>query len=271
MTSKESTGQVFGSEVLSREVGDFRLVECLYAASSEMPRHTHAISHISLVLRGSYTERYDRYERDCEPSTLIVHPPGEDHRVRFHRAGARIFSIHLTPRWVARVRDHTKILDAPAAFRGWPSSLALRLYRELRATDAAAPLAIESLLLGVVAEASRQVGTYEKQLPRWLERVRELLHARFAETVVFSELAGAASVHPVYLAREFRRHFGCTAGEYVRRLRVEAACRAISGSDAPLSEIASAVGFYDQSHLTNTFKRLTGMSPARYRRAARSS
>lgn len=269
--SKESTRQVFGTEVLSREVGDFRLVECLYDAASEMPRHTHDISHISVVLRGSYTERYGQRERGCEVSTLIVHPPGEDHHVRFHAVGARIFSIHLKARWVGRVRDHTKILDTPAAFRGWPSSVALKLYRELRERDAASPLAVESLVLGIVAEASRQAGTYERRVPRWLERVRDLLHARFAETVIFSELAAAAGVHPVYLAREFRRHFGCTAGEYVRRLRVEAACREISGSDAPLSAIASSVGFYDQSHLSNVFKRLTGMSPARYRRAMRSS
>ena len=77
------------------------------------------------------------------------------------------------------------------------------------------------------------------------------------------------TVHPVYLAGKFRRHYGASVGEYVRRLRLKTACRELSHSDAPLSDIAAGVGFYDQSHFTNACKRLTGMTPAQYRAAFR--
>jgi AraC family transcriptional regulator len=270
MGAKESSRRIFGSEVLNRKVSDFRLVDCLYPADSEMPRHTHEVSHLSLVLSGNYTERYGRNERACEAAMLIVHPPDEDHSVAFREKGARVFSLHLRPKWVERIRDYSKILDEPAAFRGLPASLAARLYREVRQWDAVTPLVIESLALQIIAETSRQVSLSEKRVPRWLERVREMLHAQFAETVRFSELAAAAEVHPVYLAREFRRHFRCTMGEYLRRLRVEIACEIISKSEMPLNEIAVRVGFYDQSHLTNACKRLTGLTPAQYRATFRS-
>ncbi len=84
----------------------------------------------------------------------------------------------------------------------------------------------------------------------------------------FLTLAAIASVvgmHPVYLAREFRKHFRCTVGQYQRRLRIESACLEISRSDTPLAEVAAAVGFYDQSHFSRTFKRITGLTPAEYR------
>jgi AraC family transcriptional regulator len=81
-----------------------------------------------------------------------------------------------------------------------------------------------------------------------------------------AEIARAAGVHPVYLARTFREHHGMTIGEYVRKLRIEHACRLISTTGAPLSEIALAAGFCDQSHFSRTFKRVTGSSPAEYRR-----
>lgn len=136
--------------------------------------------------------------------------------------------------------------------------------------DEAAPLMIESLALEIVAAASRQASSYERRIPRWLEQVREMLHARVSENIAFAELAAVAGVHPVYLAREFRRHFRCTMGEYVRRLRVETACRIMSRTDMPLNEIAVRVGFYDQSHFTNAFKRQTGLTPAQYRAALRS-
>jgi AraC family transcriptional regulator len=267
-----SRGQrpIFG-KVTRRELADFSLVESIYPASSVMARHTHELAHISIVLRGAYAERYGRRERLAEPSLLVIHPPDEDHSVTFQSAGARVFSIHLNSLWLERVRDYSKILDSPADFSGgYPASLALRLYREFREMDEVAPLMIESLALEIIAAASReQASPAEHKLPRWLEQARELLHATFTGQVTLAAVSAAVGVHPVYLASKFRKHYRCTVGEYVRRLRLEAACRELSGADAPLSDIASSVGFYDQSHFTNAFRRHIGMTPAQYRAAFR--
>ena len=260
-------------KVTSRELADFSLVESVYPASSVMARHTHELAHISIVLRGAYAERYGRRERLAEPSLLVIHPPDEDHSVVFENAGARVFSIHLKPLWLERVRDYSKVLDSPADFcGGQPASLALRLHQEFRAMDGVAPLMIESLALEIISAATRrQTPAGQTPPPRWLEQARELLHATFAGHVTLGAVAEAVGVHPVYLASSFRKHFHCTVGEYVRRLRIEAACREASGTDAPLCEIAAANGFYDQSHFTNVFRRHTGMTPAQYRAAFRSS
>ena len=272
MESKVRQRQVFGEETRELELADFRLVESLYTPSSTMPRHTHELAHISIILQGAYTEHYGRKNRAGEPNVLVLHPPGEDHSVTFHQTGARVFSIHVKPRWLERVRDYSKVLDSPADFQGGiPAWLAVRLYREFRQTDEVSPLMIESLALEIIATTSRRSRLTEHKPPRWLEQVREMLHARLSEDVAFASIADAVGVHPVYLARQFRKHYRCTMGEYVRRLRVEAVCREIVRSGKPLSEIASQTGFYDQSHLTNTFKRLTGMTPGEFRRVFRQS
>jgi AraC family transcriptional regulator len=260
-------------EVTRRELADFSLAESIYPPNSAMARHTHELAHISIVLGGAYVERYGRRERLAEPSFLIIHPPDEDHSVKFASEGARVFSLHLKPLWLARVRDYSRILDSPADFSGGasPARLALRLYHEFCGMDEVAPLMIESLALEIVAAASRHASPSKQRAPRWLEQARELLHATFAGQVTLGAVAQEVGVHPVSLAAGFRRHYHCTVGEYVRRLRIEAACREVSGSDAPLSEIAPAHGFYDQSHFTNVFKRHTGMTPAQYRAKFRSS
>lgn len=272
MESKGGHRPAFGKETRKLELADFTLVESLYPPSSRMPRHTHDLAHISIVLQGAYIERYGHKNRAGEPSILVLHPPDEDHLVTFHNTGARIFSIHIKPQWLERVRDYSKVLDSPADFRGGvPAWLAVRLYREFREMDEVSPLMIESLALEIIAVTSRCLSLTEHRAPRWLEQVREMLHARLSEEVTFDNIAEAAGAHPVYIARQFRKHYYCTMGEYVRRLRVEAVSREITRSDTPFSEIASTLGFYDQSHLTNTFKRLTGMTPGQYRRAFRSS
>lgn len=101
--------------------------------------------------------------------------------------------------------------------------------------------------------------------PDWLGRVREILHDRPTEVVRMADLAREADVHPVHLARVFRRHHGCTLAEYQRRLRIRAACARLAG-DEPLSVIALSVGFADQAHFTRRFKELVGVPPGKYRR-----
>jgi transcriptional regulator GlxA family with amidase domain len=51
--------------------------------------------------------------------------------------------------------------------------------------------------------------------------------------------------------------------------RLEFACGEVCFSEAPLSDVALAAGFCDQSHFSRAFKRHTGFSPAEYRAAAR--
>lgn len=54
-------------------------------------------------------------------------------------------------------------------------------------------------------------------------------------------------------------------GHYIRQRRVEFACHRLMASGDPLAEIAFEAGFADQSHLTNTFRRLVGMPPGAFR------
>jgi AraC family transcriptional regulator len=175
--------------------------------------------------------------------------------------------------WLKRLEPPQGILDRAADFQGGPLVVvALRIHREFQLMDEASPLALEGLFLELLAEAWRcRTPPGGRRRPRWTERVRELLHAHFAEHLSLTSLAESVGVHPVYLASEFRRHYGRSIGAYVRRLRVDYACRQLVGTDATLAEIALAAGFADQSHFSRTFKSHVGMTPLAYRRDSRLS
>ena len=128
-------------------------------------------------------------------------------------------------------------------------------------------LGAEELVLEMLAELGGMGASRgERRAPGWLARVRDQLHARYGVVIRVADLAHEAGVHPVHLARVFRRHHGCTVGKYVQRLRVEHACGALSESATSLSSIALETGFSDQAHFTRRFKELTGMSPGQYRK-----
>jgi AraC family transcriptional regulator len=260
--------QLQSRTLASREVAGLRLAETAYPARLRMPRHAHAPASFSLVLTGGYEETTGARRFDCRPATLVCRPPEESHAVSFHDAEVRIFRVEVGGVWLERARECRLSWEGAKEFdAGSAHSSALRLYREFRTADQFSALAVEGLALELLAEAGRAYARTPKRKspPAWLTEARDLLRERLTETFSLAELARRAGVHPVHLAHEFRRHFGTSAGEYARRLRVEEACRALARTDLPLSAVAARAGFYDQSHLTNSFKRATRMTPAQYR------
>jgi len=146
-----------------------------------------------------------------------------------------------------------------------------RIREEFRSPDQAAGLAIEGYSLALLTELHRaKTRTQEGVRPGWLIRAEELVHATLDDTPSLAEIAAAVEVHPVHLSRTFRRFYGCTLGEYVRRLRVRRAAEALVRTDLPLSRIALEAGFSDQAHFSRVFKQLVGCTPSAYRGSFRS-
>ena len=120
----------------------------------------------------------------------------------------------------------------------------------------------------MLAEASRRAAKGAgRPAPAWLQQARALVEAHFAEPLTLAAVARRVGVHPVHLARTFRRVHQTTFAAYVRHVRIEFARRELAASIAPLGDIAAAAGFCDQSHFSRLFKRYTGLTPAEYRLA----
>jgi len=254
-----------------REMAGLALTESSYPARLRQPRHEHEPASFSLVLAGGYSETVGRKTFDCRPATVVFRPLAESHSVAFADAAVRIFRLDVRPQWLER-RGVSAALTPAASACGARAWLALRLYREFREPDEFSPLSVEALALELWAETAREAARErEARPPRWLERAREMLREQPADAPTLAQIAAEVGVHPSRLAHEFRRCYRVTAGEYLRRLRVERAARALASSTLSLSEVAAAAGFYDQSHMTNAFKRATGATPAEYRAAFRAA
>jgi AraC family transcriptional regulator len=261
-------GSLYGEALRSRVLTGLVLSERRYAPFFRTPKHAHGHALLCLVIQGGYTETFGTRTRTCEPPLLIFHPADEIHTEQFHQIGGRLFIIELEPKWLERVRDQAQVIEEAAEFRsGDLVYLGMRLHREfLHGADDLSQLILEGLVLTILGEASRRPSVPPPQKPpAWLLQVREMLHARFTESLTLGEIAQSVGVHPVYLAQMFHKYFKCTVGAYIRQLRLDFARRELATSDAPLCQIALAAGFSDQSHFTRTFKRYVGVTPAQYR------
>ena len=262
-----------GVRLRTLNLGDFVLTETEHQPKQRLPRHCHELANIAFVLSGSFTEVLDRKSIECEPQSLLIKPAGEAHANRYGQAGMHCLLIELTNQQSDAGFVYSRALNEVTHLRiGNMAALGWRIYKELRLMDSATPLAIEGLILELLATISRQRNVSIGRVPPyWLNQVKDLLETHFSQEMKLARLAALVNVHPVHLARAFRQHFGCTIGDYVRNVRINFACDQLRHSDKSIAEIALAAGFADQSHFSRVLKMNFGVTPKQFRTNLRSS
>jgi AraC-like DNA-binding protein len=98
-----------------------------------------------------------------------------------------------------------------------------------------------------------------------LRRVMAYVDARIGGPISLDDLANVAGVSRFHFHRQFRKSVGVTPHEYVLRARIERAKGLLTASDLTVGEVSGAVGFADQSHFSNIFRKLTAMTPRSFR------
>jgi AraC-like DNA-binding protein len=224
--------------------------------------------YLAVVLEGSMVKSFRATTMDFAGGSAFTMPAGLWHGATFGARGSTIVIIRPN-------RDSTPLTDAFRRLvelrgRGF-NWLAWRLAAELRASDAAAPMAAEGFALEILAATAREAALDRRvgRTPQWLGTAEEYIRARIGEPVGLSELASAVGVNAAHLARVFRSRYGLSVGAFGRRVRLDWAAAEIARNDRPIAEIAAEAGFADQSHFTRIFRQHVGTTPARFREEAR--
>jgi AraC family transcriptional regulator len=240
----------------------------------QVPRHTHETPHFILITQGVYQTEARNQPGVCSPGTLIFNPAGTTHRDCFRSTRGRFLSI-CPGAEAARMLGQTSPLPRVVGGVGLHGSndpliddrmIGDRIVHELRCGLPSSTMVLECLgleLIGGLAHLGERSGS--RTAPGWLMQARELIDDRVCDDLSITDVATSAGVHPVYLARAFRRYFQCSPGEYLRRRRLHRVQQLLFGTDLPLAQIALQCGFSDQSQMTRAFSSTFGMPPARYR------
>jgi AraC family transcriptional regulator len=102
-----------------------------------------------------------------------------------------------------------------------------------------------------------------------VERAIDFMEGNLSEPLALADVAKASGLSPSHFARRFKSATGAPPHQYLMAMRVERAKRMLLERE-PIVDIALACGFTHQEHLTRIFRRLTGMTPASFRRASQS-
>jgi AraC-like DNA-binding protein len=108
-------------------------------------------------------------------------------------------------------------------------------------------------------------------LTRWqVRRARAFIAANVAASISTSDIAATCGLSRSYFTSAFRRATGQTPHQCLLRHRIEKAKQLLLG-ELNIADVALTCGFADQSHLTRTFSKHTGVSPGLWRRERRES
>lgn len=230
----------------------------------DIHRHQHADMHVVLLLAGHYVSDAAGMPAVCTEPAVILNPPGTEHRDRFRSRDGLFLTLTMPSDSLARLCDGHAMGDQPRRLPRRSLARAMHLLPEVRHWEHASPLAIEAIFTELLADAMpRPTPTTGDRLQRVLDR----LEADHAPPPSLAELAAIAGLHPVYLARVFRKRHGIAPSEYLRKRRLHRAVSLIARRRT-LARAASELGFVDESHLHRAFVAEFGMTPGAFRRLA---
>lgn len=240
------------------------------------PRHTHEHYAVGVIERGALGFYYRGENVVASSGDINLCLPGEVHTGEPAAEGGWSYRMfYLEPALLERLtgelsgRSGTLPFFSPGMLQDAALARRLHALHQLFESPEILPLERETRLLEVLGDFVRRYADAPlPALPTGREpaavgQVKDYLHAHYAEEITLTKLAQLTGLSRYHLVRVFRDTTGVPPHAYLRQLRVERAKCAL-GEGRSIAQVALAMGFADQSHLTRWFKRFWGYTPGHY-------
>lgn len=259
-----------------RHFGGLSLMQADFT-THDFPQHTHDALVIAVTEQGGSVVKSRGALQDATPATLFVFNPEEPHGGWMGRSTRwRYRSLYLTRQALGRLAGELGIDAVPYFTRNSftdrdliDAFLAMHLVLE----EGRDVFAERELLVGAFGTLFQRRGSGRNRImapPRdrvLLSRAIGRMREEYASDLRLEELAAGVGLTTFQLIGLFKRTVGLTPHAYLTQVRLGMACRHLRHSPR-LAEVASTVGFYDQSALNRHFKRCYGITPLQFARAA---
>jgi YesN/AraC family two-component response regulator len=237
-----------------------RVTQTKYVAGFYMAPHTHDHAAVSWILSGRFEESVDGQMNYVSRSKTLIKPADFLHSDQYQEECIIICAYFKDEQQL----NHTsrKLLQDWAGLYGvnWA---AFQPY--FGATDQSSKKAALNQFLSLLSNSKSN----DESAPDWMYKLKDYIDEHFYQSIPTSHLADLFEVHPVYLARVFRKYTGMSIKSYVTHLRIRNAMAGIISANESLTQIAMVNGFADQSHFIRNFKEASGLTPKGFRQIIR--
>ncbi len=241
---------------------------------------------MSLIIAGRCATRVGTKSRQKDithsPGTFAAYPAGRHWDTATSVGRVKVISLSCDWKLLRNSRlleaDDLPRLDAifPCGSDTGLTSIISCMLREYEAGSPSGRLYAESLSLALAARLNGMAREDDRQfLAEGLGRqratiIRDFIEGSLAEDLSVADLARLVGISPSRFAPLFKNSFSTSVHQFVLNRRIERACSLLSMDGYRNADIAAACGFASESHFSDTFKRIIGVSPKNYRRAGAS-
>jgi len=113
--------------------------------------------------------------------------------------------------------------------------------------------------------ADAEMAETEQKITLEIRQLCDYMEVHYSENISLNELSEISGISKYHLLRQFARQKGISPYRYLETIRINHAKRLLEQGLLPI-DVAAQTGFSDQSHFTNFFKKLIGLTPKQYRR-----
>lgn len=257
------------------DIGDLELLKATYI-SHAFSRHTHQGYVIGMIERGAEVFYYRGETHVALPGDVVVINPDEVHTGHSgDKQGWTYRMLYPTVQTLKMVAD--AMADRPVEMPWFPQAvikdrpLAVKIRQlHMLLERSTSQMERQENYYDVMGELIRtkagNAPTTKKQgfERQAVKKARQLINDTLSENISLETISDHVGLSPFYFARIFRQHTGLPPHAYRKQQRIQMAKQLLS-TQMPISQVAIATGFSDQSHLTRHFKQIVGVTPGQYK------
>ncbi|MDU8501699.1 AraC family transcriptional regulator [Pseudomonas syringae] len=241
-------------------------IECskVNASGALYPKHTHEEYVISANLSGVEHIWYDGKQQDVTKGEVTLYNPMTVQASRFQGGDAHFISLHLDG---DHVRDVLGLISSTCAMpifeegvikdeRLFQSIVHLSTQLDFQSCEEAQFVLFSELLR---FRAAPSIPTEPLRVTQLIRFMKDNLY----EPIELEDLCAEANLSKFHLVRSFKAQKHLPPMQYFKQLRLIEARRRLRLNESP-TRIAVDLGFFDQAHMSNAFRKVMGASPCNY-------
>jgi len=272
--------QVTTGTYLFQDLRDSLGIEVVYGenVTHDFSRHTHRVLCVGAVAVGLRTLLCRGYEYKVTPGQIFLIPPNEAHACsptsEAHTYRLLLISSDVLRKILPDFEENQTIFTHLVVDDKNLYEQLLALHRLLESNET--NFIKQSVLVSVIGDiAERCVALQGKLQMRHkqyesIKRAQIYIEEHYGENFSLDDIAAHAYLSPYYLIRAFSRVIGLPPHIYQQQIRMRHA-KEMLGQSISLAEVADQIGFADQSHFSNVFKKMVGVTPGEYKKSRKQS
>ncbi len=258
----------------------------------QMERHHHAFLELSCVVRGTGTYQVNHAEYDMRPGDIFLFAPTDHHNLSLGQETLEHIVIHMDPLFIwnamgndmdfrllmmffQRAADFHCRLDRHNPAGAQLARLFSEIWQECQEQRDCYELMVKVKLQTILAtivrsyeciDLSKNAAALRSGDLESMNKVLTYIEEHLDGEIRLADLAAIAHVSTSYFSTLFKQCYGLPPVEYVVGQRIRRAIEYIRTTDMNLTDIATACGFNNSTNFYKAFHRVTGSTPASYRK-----